>query len=464
MLGAVLSPDGGAATLARISAIVSPADFYRPSHGLILSAAHQLAADGKPTDVIMVADRLSRLRDGHGVSLLERVGGKERLVELALIVPATANAPHHAELVADAARRRDQLRLAQEIEQASLNGGVTEELRDRLGRFLALVTTGAERGRSVDGWAFISEASDRVPANWGDGDAVLWAEGEGLLLVGPDGVGKSSLAQQLVRARLGLCSELLGLPVRPSEGRVLYCAMDRPAQAARSWRRMVESGDEEVLRDRLIVHRGPLPFEILTDPPATLRQFAESHGATDLVIDSLKDLAVGLAKDEVGAAINRVFQEVIASGIELAALHHQRKDQQGATRPPKTLADVYGSRWLTAGMGSVVLPWGDAGDLVVSLRHLKQPAEEVGPFNVLHDHVHGRTSVHGHTDLETLLSQARHGLTVKDAARLLFGSEEPKSNEIEKARRRLEGLIAKNRAVRKDDPDGLARYVPREGP
>ena len=40
---------------------------------------------------------------------------------------------------------------------------------------------------------------------------------------------------------------------------------------------------------------------------------------------------------------------------------------------PKRLADVYGSRWLTAGMGSVLLLWGEPGDLVVEVRHLKQP-------------------------------------------------------------------------------------------
>jgi replicative DNA helicase len=323
--------------------------------------------------------------------------------------------------------------------------------------------SGRDTRRTVDGWTFVMNAADVVPANWGDGDAVLWAEGEGLTIAGPDGVGKTSVGQQLALRRIGLGSTpLLGLPVQLCARRLLYLAMDRPAQAARSLHRMVSSDDKDVLSERLVVHRGPLPFDILKEPAATLREFVESHGASDLVVDSLKDLAIGLSKDEVGSAINRAFQELSASGIEHVALHHQRKEQQGAGRSPKSLADVYGSRWLTAGMGSVVLLWGDPGDLVVAFRHLKQPVEEVGPFNVLHDHVNGSSSIHEHADLETLLARSADGLTVKDAARLLFEKDDPKANDIEKARRRLEGLVAKGRAERRDDPDGLARYFIRD--
>ncbi len=61
-----------------------------------------------------------------------------------------------------------------------------------------------------------------------------WVEGEALLIVGPSGVGKTTLTGQLVRARMGLGDGLvLGMPVSPGR-RVLYLAMDRPAQIARA--------------------------------------------------------------------------------------------------------------------------------------------------------------------------------------------------------------------------------------
>jgi replicative DNA helicase len=315
--------------------------------------------------------------------------------------------------------------------------------------------------RTLDGWAFVSAASDTVDAAWGERDAVLWAKGEPLMIVGPDGVGKTSIGQQIALARL-LGGVLLGLPVSPAEKKVLYLAADRPSQAARSMRRMVNAADEDMLRDGLIVHRGPPPFDIIKDPVWTLAEWVAELGASDLIIDSLKDLAPELSKDETGSAVNRAFQEATASGLELCVLHHQRKQQPGAP-PPKRLSDVYGSRWLTAGMGSVLCLWGEPGDLVVSLTHLKQPVEEIGPFDVLHDNVHGRTTVHDHTDLEQLLASTAAGLTCKDAARLIFSKDDPKANDIEKARRRLEALVGRNRSERRDDPDGLARYFTKAG-
>jgi hypothetical protein len=42
--------------------------------------------------------------------------------------------------------------------------------------------SGRDTRRTVDGWTFVMNAADVVPANWGDGDAVLWAEGEGLTI------------------------------------------------------------------------------------------------------------------------------------------------------------------------------------------------------------------------------------------------------------------------------------------
>ena len=98
-----------------------------------------------------------------------------------------------------------------------------------------------------------------VPTIWGTKETVVWAAGEGFFLVGPDGVGKTTVAQQLVLARLGLRDELFGLAVASDNGRVLYIAGDRPRQAQRSFRRMVSEKDANVLRERLVVWKGPPP-------------------------------------------------------------------------------------------------------------------------------------------------------------------------------------------------------------
>lgn len=305
-----------------------------------------------------------------------------------------------------------------------------------------------EAARAIDGHSFITAEPDTIPAAWGSGDQVLWAEGEGLMIVGPDGVGKTTLAQQLVLARIGLRTSLLGLPVASKNRKVLYIAGDRPRQAARSFARMITPLDHDTLRDQLVVWRGPLPFDITEDKNA-LANLAQSLEATDIVIDSLKDIAVDLSKDETGSRVNIAFQEIVARGIELCPLHHQRKEGRDGAGKPKRLADVYGSRWLTAGMGSVICLWGEPGDPVVELLHLKQPAEDVGPYEIVHDHNKGETTLVPSASYEGVLERAgASGITAPDVASLIHKTDKPSANDVEKARRRLEKLVTQGTAKR----------------
>jgi replicative DNA helicase len=249
--------------------------------------------------------------------------------------------------------------------------------------------------------------------------------------------------------------------VDDDERPVLYLALDRPAQAARSLARMVAEDDRERLRERLLVWRGPLPFNV-TETPRALADFAARHAAGTVIVDSLKDLAFDLVKDEAGSRVNAAIQELVARGIEVAVLHHQRKGQQGAPAPKK-LADVYGSRWLIAGMGSVFMLWGEAGDLVVELRHLKQPDEALGPWKLLHDHKNGTTSILEQVDLLALVNAAAAaGLTAEAAAAALFGNEAPSRNEIEKARRRLDKLVAGGFITKRGEKPSPVGYHPKE--
>ena len=92
-------------------------------------------------------------------------------------------------------------------------------------------------------------------------------------------------------------------------------------------------------------------------------------------------MAAPLSNDDVGSAVNRAIAGVIAQEIEFAGNHHQRK-ATSENKKPTSLNDVFGSVWITAGAGSVILLWGEAGDPIVELTHLKQPADEVGPLEL----------------------------------------------------------------------------------
>ena len=291
--------------------------------------------------------------------------------------------------------------------------------------------------RMIDGAAFILDTPVTVPRIWGRSDEVIWAEGESLIITGPPGVGKTTLTGQLVRARLGLVGSLLGFPVAATTKRVLYLAMDRPAQIARSLRRHFRDTERAVLADRLVVWKGPPPGDVARHT-GTLVGLAQLAEADTIILDSLKDAALGLTDDEVGAAYNRARQLALNEGVQLVELRHVVKRGPSGAKPT-TLADVYGSVWLTAGAGSVVLLWGAAGDPIVEWHHLKQPAAEVGPMQLIHDHDGGHTDVWRGTDLIAIaVASGSHGLTVRAAAVALFNTDKPTPAQIHKAARRLE--------------------------
>ena len=293
--------------------------------------------------------------------------------------------------------------------------------------------------RLRDGATFVLDSAADVSAVWGHPDEVLWSAGEPLMIAGPSGVGKTTIAQQLVAGRLGLQHSVLDLPIVASDRPVLYLALDRPQQIRRAMRRRFTEEHRQVLADRLVVWDGPLPLDIGQCPDALL-EICTQAGAGTIVIDSLKDAAMRLSEDAVGSAINRAVQQVIANGTEVLVLHHQRKEQLG--HKPSALADVYGSAWLTAGMGSVLVLWGAAGDSTIDMLHLKQPTGEVGPWRLQHDHTTGVTTRHSEdVDALALLRQAPRGLTTTALAKSMAGGADPTDTHRRAAQRHLDRLV-----------------------
>lgn len=300
----------------------------------------------------------------------------------------------------------------------------------------------------IDGASFIFRVEAEEPAIWGDGHRVLWAPGEALMVTGPPGVGKTTTVQQLVLARLGLTDEFLGFPVQQTRSRVLYLAMDRPRQIARSMRRMVDEGDRDLLAEKLMVWQGPLPADVAKAPDIMLAM-CRYYGADTVVVDSVKDAALGLADTERAGMYNRARQRVLAADIEVVEISHQVK--RGANGvAPKTLADVHGGMELTAGAGSVVLIWGQAGDPVVEFHHLKQPAEMVGPLSLLHDHESGHTSIEERTDAVDILKAEPWKVwsAVDIAAALSDSSGKPSRGDVERVRRKLDKLVTTGLVLR----------------
>lgn len=283
-------------------------------------------------------------------------------------------------------------------------------------KHMAIQSHSGER-RIVAGGDFLCDKPKLTPV-WGEGNDVLWAEGEGFMIVADQGLGKSTIAQQLVFARLGLHNgKFLGYDVKPTDRPILYLAMDRPRQIQRGMARMVRPEDRAFLNERLMVQWGPLPFSVLEEPSA-LADFAEEvcPGVGTIVIDSVKDLATNLSDGEVGAGLNLSWQEVIARGIDLCLLHHQRKVGADANTE-LSLDSVYGSAWLTRGLGSIIALSGKTGQPDATMTHLKPAANIVSPLLIETDHTTGITSATAKVTIEVALDEAAEdGLTVQTLA------------------------------------------------
>jgi hypothetical protein len=292
----------------------------------------------------------------------------------------------------------------------------------------------------IDGAEFALDLPEIRPL-WGTGDEVLWPSGEALLIAGPVGVGKTTLALNLVLARIGVAeAEVLGHPIDRTEKPVLYLAADRPRQIRRNIHRMVGEGDRDLLKRLLVVYLGPPPFD-LTKNPEALVALCQREGAGTVVIDSLKDLVSGLSSDLDGTGVNHAMQLTLQS-VEVLALHHLTKKKRGRG---SQLEDVYGSALLTAGMGSVLIMDGHAGNPVVRLHHVKIPVEQVGPISCRQT-PSGLFVVHRYAGLHDLLVEEGE-LTAPKAARIVFHTDEPEPAKVEQMRRQLDRLVDQGQAT-----------------
>lgn len=190
VLGAMmLSPNAVDA----VSEVVAADDFYRGSHALIFEAALAMHVAGGAVDSITVADELERRGQ------LAEAGGKERVHELASLIPATANAPHYARIVremavlrkvAEAGRRMVVMALEREgtaaeiVERAeelafgigrARHAGALGPIRDAVGAAYDELRALHERGADTSGLTVGLPDVDRFTSGLQPGELVVVA-------------------------------------------------------------------------------------------------------------------------------------------------------------------------------------------------------------------------------------------------------------------------------------------------
>src|SRR5579885_3197179 len=210
VLGAILLSESA---IEAASAELDAGDFYRESHARIYRAALELYQQGQPVDAITV-----------GAELAE-VGGKERIHELAALVPATSNARHYARIVREMATLRGLTAVGEQIQRLGWERpGETPELVDRAEQMVFDLAQHRIRGSFEHVEALVRESFEQItrmyesggemtgiPTGFRDVDHMTSGLQPGNLVVvaGRPSMGKSAFA-------LGIASNLAlryGIPV-----------------------------------------------------------------------------------------------------------------------------------------------------------------------------------------------------------------------------------------------------------
>ncbi len=117
VLGAMIR---GREAILRAQDILTPADFYQPSHQILYETMLEIDRSGRPVDLIILHDALERK------NRLTEAGGPLYMAELAQGVATAVNVQYHADIVRDKALRRRVIRSCAEIGSAAQN----EEMGD----------------------------------------------------------------------------------------------------------------------------------------------------------------------------------------------------------------------------------------------------------------------------------------------------------------------------------------------
>lgn len=302
VLGALLV-DGS--RFPEVAALIDADSFGHAPYGQVFGAISASVVAHEPVDVVSVHERL------RAAGNAEACGGIKHLNDLAQGVVGGSRAAHYAGIVADRARRRQVLRIFEDVPALLASAGsadaVLNDLQGRLGELQRVQGRGEPRGLAD----FVREALAEVQAiaagekspGWSTGlpalDRMLGGglkPGRVTVVAARTSIGKTSLATQLLlhcaaagQPGLMLSQEMTGAELAARAlahaGRIALDRLTLAELQPDEWTALPDAADE---LSALPVRIDDQPALRLVDIAAKARAVQRRHGLCVLVVDYLQ--------------------------------------------------------------------------------------------------------------------------------------------------------------------------------
>ena len=392
LLGAAMLESRGLSSLVRV---LAPDSFSDERHARIASVIIALHRDGSPVDILAVTQELKR-RDQ-----LDAVGGAFYIAQLTGKVASSANADHHARLIAEGHAMRSLVRIAADIAKDSSNGSdpfdAIHRAQTSLNAVMDRLIIGADTSRNAsDDIASLIDTRPMPPGyslGIAELDRVLSVQpGLSYVIAGRPGIGKSIVSCAIAWHMTLVGEALLFSPemtLRQVQARIIAMESGVPYSVILSRRmdeQQVDIAAECAQRiagrlERLRVDETPAitPEQVR----AAADRFRKETGSAGFVLDHLHKMSTGdrrVDKDETPRVsqcmegLTRACKDTGLFGIIMCQLNRQVESR--TDRRPR-LADLKQTGRIEEDAAGVVLlyregyyqptqPWEDTMELAIA--------------------------------------------------------------------------------------------------
>ena len=376
VLGAMMLSPGA---IGAVSEVLDASDFYRESHAKIYRASLSLYARGEPVDAITLVDELEERGD------LDDAGGRERIHELAALVPATANAAHYAKIVREMATLRGLIRAGAEVARLGWERpGDARELVDQAEQIVFELSQSRVSTEFSHIEALLKESFERITALYESGEDITgvpsgfrdldrltsgFQPGNLIIVAARPSMGKSALAL-CVAANLGVRHQipvaLFTLEMSKSEvtQRLMCSEAKVESQRLRSgklavddWPRLTAACDKLAKSPIYVDDTGSINMMEIRSKARRLKTQQPTLGL--IIVDYLQLMTSGVSAENRVQEVSQISRQlkVLARDLEVPVLALSQLSRAVEQRHDKRpiLSDLRESGCLT-GESRVFLP------------------------------------------------------------------------------------------------------------